>query len=28
MAELDVEILGVGHGDPIRTQAAQRLRAL
>jgi glyoxylase-like metal-dependent hydrolase (beta-lactamase superfamily II) len=28
MAELDVEIVGVGHGEPIRTQASRRLRAL
>jgi hypothetical protein len=28
MAELDVEIVGVGHGEPIRTQASRGLRAL
>jgi glyoxylase-like metal-dependent hydrolase (beta-lactamase superfamily II) len=28
MAELDVDIVGVGHGEPIRAQASRRLRAL
>lgn len=28
MAELDVEVIGVGHGDPIRAQAGRRLRDL
>jgi len=28
MAELDVEIVGVGHGDPIRTGADRQLRAV
>lgn len=28
LAELDVDILGVGHGDPISTTAGARLRAL